>query len=232
MNAISAINLGRTNYKACWDLQRSLLEQRAAGEVGDLLLLTEHDHVYTIGKSGDDNHLLANAEELKSKGVSVYHNDRGGDITYHGPGQLVGYPILDLNNYYHDLHRYLRDIEEAVIRTLATYDVEGSRDHDYTGVWVGNEKICAIGVKTSRWVTMHGFAFNINTDLAFFGRIIPCGIFEKGVTSLAQTLGHRVEMDEVADGIVEEFGRVFGAKIHLTSAGQAGIHVMAESDAA
>ncbi len=213
LKAIDVINLGRTDYKECWDLQRKLFEQRAAGEVGDLLLLTEHDHVYTIGKGGDDNHLLANEEELRSKGVAVYHNDRGGDVTYHGHGQLVGYPILDLNNYYLDLHRYLRDIEEVIIRTLAGYEVKASRDSDYTGVWVGNDKICAIGVKTGRWITMHGFAFNINTDLSFFGRIIPCGIFEKGVTSLKQILGREVELSEVAARVVKEFGEVFGAEM-------------------
>lgn len=232
MNTVTVIDLGRTDYKACWDLQRNLLEQRAADEVGDLLLLTEHEHVYTIGKSGDDNHLLANEEELKSKGIAVYHNDRGGDITYHGPGQLVGYPILDLNNYYLDLHRYLRDLEEVVIRMLSTYGVQGSRDTDYTGVWVGKDKICAIGVKTSRWVTMHGFALNVNTDLSFFGRIIPCGIFEKGVTSVSQVLGHPVALDEVAERVVNEFGRVFVARMEVAGASQGSTHVTTKSEAA
>jgi lipoyl(octanoyl) transferase len=213
VRTIGIVNLGRTDYKQCWDLQQRLLERRASGEVGDLLLLTEHNHVYTIGKGGDDDHLLANEEELRSKGVAVYHNDRGGDITYHGPGQLVGYPILDLNNYYLDLHRYLRDIEQVIIRTLAGYGVQASRDADYTGVWVGIDKICAIGVKTSRWVTMHGFAFNINTDLSHFGRIIPCGIFDKGVTSLKQLLGREVEVREVGRQVAVEFGCVFGSEM-------------------
>ena len=207
------INLGRTGYEACWGLQQRLLEQRLTGDVGDLLLLTEHDHVYTIGKNGGDDHLLANKAELSSKAIPVYHNDRGGDITYHGPGQLVGYPILDLTGYYLDLHRYLRDLEEVVIRTLASYGVAGTRDPGYTGVWVGSEKICAIGVKTSRWVTMHGFAFNLNTDLSYFQQIIPCGIRGRGVTSLSRLLCRNIEMREVAERLVADFGLVFGREI-------------------
>lgn len=214
MRSVGVINLGRTDYKGCWDLQQRLFDQRSAGEVSDLLLLTEHDHVYTIGKGGDKNHLLANDEELESRGVAVYQNDRGGDITYHGPGQLVGYPILDLNNYYLDLHRYLRDLEEVIIRTLAGYGVSASRNADYTGVWVGNDKICAIGVKTSRWITMHGFAFNVNTDLSYFERIIPCGILEKGVTSLQQILGRKIDLSDVAAQVVEKFSLVFQAQAH------------------
>jgi lipoyl(octanoyl) transferase len=184
-----------------------------AGEIDDVLLLTEHDHVYTIGTTGDEAHLLARQEELTSKGIVVYHNDRGGDITYHGPGQLVGYPILDLKNHYLDLHRYLRDIEEVIIRTLAGHGVVARRDPEYTGVWVGNDKICAIGVKTRRWFTMHGFAFNVNTDLSHFGRIIPCGIFEKGVTSLKQVLGYDIELHGIADTVAREFGGVFGSDL-------------------
>jgi len=217
VRTIGIVNLGRTDYKQCWDLQQRLLERRVAGCVGDHLLLTEHNHVYTIGKSGDDDHLLANEEELRSKGVAVYHNDRGGDITYHGPGQLVGYPILDLNNYYLDLHRYLRDLEDVIIQTLACYEVKATRDADYTGVWVGSDKVCAIGVKTSRWVTMHGFALNINTDLSHFGRIIPCGIFEKGVTSLKQLVGREVDLNEVGERVAMEFGRVFGSEMRQCS---------------
>jgi len=214
MRAVGVIKLGRTDYKECWDLQQRLFDQRSVGEVGDRLLLTEHDHVYTIGKGGDKNHLLANKEELESRGVGVYHNDRGGDITYHGPGQLVGYPILDLNNYYLDLHRYLRDLEEVIIRTLAGYGVSASRNAEYTGVWVGNEKICAIGVKTSRWITMHGFAFNVNTDLSYFGRIIPCGIFEKGVTSLQQILGRKIDLSGITAQVVKQFSVVFQVHAH------------------
>jgi lipoyl(octanoyl) transferase len=209
MKTVNVITLGRTDYKKCWDLQKAVFELRAMNALPDTLLLTEHDHVYTIGKSGDKNHLLANEDELTHKGIPVYHNDRGGDVTYHGPGQIVGYPILDLASYYFDLHRYLRDVEEVIIRTLASFGVRGSRKEEYTGVWVGNEKICAIGVKSSRWITMHGFALNVNTDLSYFGRIIPCGIFEKGVTSLQQLCGRDVETQDVLAEIVKQFENVF-----------------------
>ena len=211
-NTIQILFLGRTEYRSCWTLQQRLLELRSAGRIPDTLLLTEHDHVYTIGKTGDDNHLLADAAELASRGVTVVHTDRGGDITYHGPGQVVAYPILDLRNYYCDLHRYLRDLEEVVIRTLAVVGVVGGRLDGYTGVWVGNEKICAIGVKSSRWVTMHGLALNVATDLSFFERIIPCGIFERGVTSMEALLADKVSPVDVAPLLVNQFGEVFHAR--------------------
>jgi lipoate-protein ligase B len=212
-HSVHVVSLGRTEYRSCWILQQRLFGLRSEGRISDTLLLTEHDHVYTIGRNGDDSHLLADTSELTSRGVEVVHTDRGGDITYHGPGQLVGYPILDLKNYYCDLHRYLRDLEEVVVRTLATYGVRGRRLDKYTGVWVGNEKICAIGVKSSRWVTMHGFALNVTTDLSFFERIIPCGIFEHGVTSMENVLGHEPSGEEVASRLVEDFGEVFGAEM-------------------
>jgi len=211
------IHLGRTEYKQCWQLQEKLLGLRADGLIGDVLLLTEHDPVYTIGKTGDGNHLLATDAELQKRGVTVHQTDRGGDITYHGPGQIVGYPILDLHGYYLDLHCYLRDIEEVIIRTLVRYGVKGTRMPEYTGDWMGNDKICAIGIKTSRWITMHGFAFNVATDLSFFDRIIPCGIFEKGVTSLQEVLGIAVNQNDVARTLVEEFGVVFGVDVRETS---------------
>ena len=212
MSAIAVVSLGRTDYKWCWDLQQQLFDLRAAGSIPDILLLTEHEPVYTIGRGGDPNHLLANGAELQAKGIDVYSIDRGGDVTWHGPGQLVGYPILDLNHYYLDLHRYLRDIEEVIIRTLGSFGVKGTRIPEYTGVWVGNDKICAIGIKSSRWITMHGFALNVTPDLSFFDRIIPCGIFEKGVTSL-QVLRVPVEMEEVTKVLMGEFGTVFGTDI-------------------
>ncbi|HTK81449.1 MAG TPA: lipoyl(octanoyl) transferase LipB [Bacteroidota bacterium] len=212
MKPLSVIDLGLTDYKSIWDLQHRLFDLRASGAISDTLLLNEHKHVYTLGKSSDDNHLLADAAELQKTGAEVFHIDRGGDVTYHGPGQLVGYPILDLNNYYLDLHRYLRDIEEVIIRTLADYGVEAGRDERYTGVWVRGEKIAAIGVKVSRWITMHGFAFNVNTDLSYFGRIIPCGIFHKGVTSLERLMGKKTGLSEVQEHIVKHFGSVFGAE--------------------
>jgi len=207
---ILVVDLGRTEYKQCWDLQRSVVERRREGSIGDTLLLTEHASVFTIGTSGNDGHLLASDAELEARGIPVYHNDRGGDITYHGPGQLVGYPILDLHNFTLDLHRYLRDCEEAVIRTIGRYGLRGGRIPEYTGVWVEGEKICAIGIKSSRWITMHGFALNVNTDLSLYQRIIPCGIFERGVTSMREQLGRDIDMREVSARLVEEFCGVFG----------------------
>jgi lipoate-protein ligase B len=211
MKEVRVIFLGRTKYDEAWELQRETVERRRTGGAPDTLLLTEHDHVYTIGKGGNDLHLLAGERELREKGIEVYHNDRGGDVTYHGPGQLVGYPILDLTGFTPDLHHYLRDLEEVIIRAIGAYGVRGERIEDYTGVWVGGEKICAIGIKSSRWITMHGFALNVTTDLSYFRRIIPCGIFERGVTSLAEILGREVPLDEVVGRVTEEFGRVFGA---------------------
>jgi lipoate-protein ligase B len=219
MNRARFALLGRTDYASCWDLQRRLVGLRCAGTIPDTLVLTEHNHVYTIGKSGDDRHLLAGENELRERGVAVYHNDRGGDITYHGPGQLVGYPIIDLRDHTPDLHRYLRDIEEVVINVLALFGIRGARVPEYTGVWVGGEKICAIGIKTVRWVTMHGFALNVSTDLSYFGRIIPCGIFERGVSSMESVLGANVPIDEVTGRVVAEFGRVFGLAMEKAPAG-------------
>lgn len=206
---IQAVDLGVTEYESCWNLQRRLFDLRLANAIPDTLLLTEHLPVYTIGRTGNPNHLLAETPELREKGIALFYNDRGGDITFHGPGQLVGYPILDLHDYYLDLHRYLRDIESAVIQTLARFGVRGSRIDGYTGVWVGDEKICAIGIKSSKWVTMHGFALNVSTDLSYFNRIIPCGIFEKGITSMQELLGRTVSIEEVIAELLREFAGVF-----------------------
>jgi lipoyl(octanoyl) transferase len=205
--------LSRTEYQAAWDLQRILFDLRVADKIPDVLLLTEHEHVYTLGKSSDDNHLLADEELLKTKGAKVFKIDRGGDITYHGPGQLVGYPIINLGNFYHDVHRYLRDLEELIIRVLAEYGVTGHREPDFTGVWVGDSKIAAIGVKVSHWVTMHGFALNVNTDLSYFDSIIPCGIFHKGVTSLQQVLEKEISLAELSQVVSRKFGEVFNIEI-------------------
>jgi lipoate-protein ligase B len=180
-----------------------------AHAIPDVLLLTEHDHVYTLGRSGDDRHLLATDEELLRTGVQVVRTDRGGDITYHGPGQLVGYPILDLTLHGSDLHVYLRMLEEAVIRTLGIFGIASARHPSYTGVWVRGEKICAIGVHTSRWVTTHGFALNVCTDLGKFDRIIPCGIFEKGTTSMEVCLKRPVAVRDVAPVLGGCIGDVF-----------------------
>jgi len=218
-NKITSVRLGLTDYESAWELQRRIFELRVAGRIPDVLLLNEHHHVYTIGKSGDPNHLLANSQELRAKDMTVLSVDRGGDITYHGPGQLVAYPILDLNGYGLDIHRYLRSLEEVIILTLAGYGIEARRDDKFTGVWVGSDKIAAIGVKVSHWVTMHGLAFNVNTDLSFFDRIIPCGIFDKGVTSLERLTGKKVPMDGMSALLTKNFGHVFDADIDEYCAG-------------
>jgi lipoyl(octanoyl) transferase len=207
-------HLGHTRYADAWKLQQELWTLRHAEAIQDVLLLTEHEHVYTLGRSTDGNHLLASEEELKISGTDVFRIDRGGDITYHGPGQIVGYPIMNLNNYFLDIHRYLRSLEEVVIRTLSGFGITAGRENDMTGVWVNEEKIAAIGVKVSRWVTMHGFALNVNTDLSKFDRIIPCGIFHKGVTSMQRTLGQKVPVESVQKAIVESFADVFGCEPH------------------
>jgi len=207
------IDIGTTEYSYAWELQKVLHHERAMGNIPDAVIFTEHYNTYTIGKSGGDDHLLATEEELIRGNISIFKTDRGGDITYHGPGQIVCYPIMDLIRHYQDVHRYLRDLEEVVIKTLDHYGIEGHREPEYTGVWVGSEKICAIGVKVSRWVTMHGFAFNVNTDLSYFGRIIPCGIFHKGVTSLAELAGRTCDLVEVKTVVAEKFAEVFQIEI-------------------
>ncbi len=190
-------------------LQKKMWAFRQSGAIGDILLFTEHEPVYTLGKSSDDNHLLASQAELKAGGIDVFHIDRGGDITYHGPGQIVGYPILDLKKYSPDIHWYLRNLEEVIIRTLSKFGIAARREDELTGVWVNSEKIAAIGIKVSRWVTMHGFALNVNTDLTKFDRIIPCGIFHKGVTSMNRVLGQDVSVSAVQDSLIESFAEVF-----------------------
>jgi len=202
---LRVVDLGPTAYRAAWDLQKEVFASREAGRCPDTLLLTSHDHVYTLGKNTDDNHLLASADELGRAGADVVRVDRGGDVTYHGPGQLVGYPILDLRAHDPDIHRYLRDLEEVLIDTLADFGLRGSREEGYTGVWVSGAKIAAIGVKVSRWITMHGFALNVNTELTYFDRIIPCGIGHLGVTSMEKILGKRVPMRDVIASVSKHF---------------------------
>ncbi|HEY6952293.1 MAG TPA: lipoyl(octanoyl) transferase LipB, partial [Bacteroidota bacterium] len=170
-----------------------------------------------IGKGGNNDHLLASGNELRQNGVDFFEIDRGGDVTYHGPGQIVGYPILDLNGYVPDLHRYLRSLEETIIVALRNFGIEGTREEGYTGVWVKGEKIAAIGVRVSRWITMHGFALNVNTDLSRFGRIIPCGIFHKGVTSVQSILGRTVVLEEVHNELSKAFGSVFECSLRTVS---------------
>jgi lipoyl(octanoyl) transferase len=224
-------DLGVMGYQEAWDLQEQLLRDnialkaaaRAAGDTDPAsvatinhLLFVEHPHVYTLGKSGDISNVLISEEDRNAQGISFFHTNRGGDITYHGPGQIVGYPIIDLEKYYTDIGRYLRNLEEVIIRVMAHYGLKGERSKGETGVWldpdvVGSErKICAMGVRCSRWVTMHGFAFNVNTDLSYFGHIIPCGIKNKQVTSLEKELGYSLPLEEVKGVVREEFVRMFG----------------------
>lgn len=222
------INLGLIDYQKGWDYQERLfldtvnlkiqnrsLDNNQQIETPNYLIFCSHPHVYTLGKSGDENHLLLNESGLSDKNASFYKINRGGDITYHGPGQIVGYPILDLDNFFTDIHKYLRYLEEAVILTLADYNIPGGRIDGLTGVWVDFDdpskarKICALGVKTSRWVTMHGFAFNVNTDLSYFGNIIPCGIDDKAVTSLENELGEKLEMAEVEEKLLGHLAQLF-----------------------
>jgi lipoyl(octanoyl) transferase len=193
-------------------LQQHLVEERRRGDIPDTLLLLQHPHVITLGVKvhHDRSHIVASGEELRVRGVEVHESGRGGDVTYHGPGQLVGYPIFDLNPDRRDLHRYVRDVEESLIRALSTLGVAAGRKTGLTGVWVGEEKIAAIGVRISRWITSHGFALNVATDLDYFGLIVPCGITDKGVTSLARLRGGPVEMADVEKAVVGGFCDVFG----------------------
>jgi len=220
-------DLGLIDYKVCWDYQEKLfdeivqqkLEQRDSTsnlkpQTSNYLLFCEHPHVYTLGRNGDEKNLLIQDGELKKFDAAFYKNNRGGDITYHGPGQIVGYPILNLDLFFTDIHKYLRYLEEAVIRTLKEYNINAGRIKGLTGVWVDAEgksprKICSFGVRCSRWVTMHGFAFNVNTDLKYFNNIIPCGISDKEVTSIQKELGHTVNIEEVKMILKENIAELF-----------------------
>ncbi|QJP33042.1 lipoyl(octanoyl) transferase LipB [Nonlabens sp. Ci31] len=222
-------DLGRKDYKETWDYQEELFKnvlntkiknrrEDAGLETSNHLLFVEHDHVYTLGKSGDLENLLANKALLEKIGATFYKINRGGDITYHGPGQITGYPILDLDNFFTDIHKYLRFLEEIFIKILADYGLKGERSDGETGVWldVGTpfaRKICALGVRASRWVTMHGFAFNVNTNLGYFDHIIPCGIDDKAVTSLATELKREVDLEEVKSKIKIYFTELFEAEL-------------------
>ena len=220
MRPIEVRRLGRIPYADALVLQRSLVEDRRAGRIDDLLLLVEHPHVLTLGVRGDGgrSHILATSDALGSRGVEVHESGRGGDITYHGPGQIVGYPIMDLQPDRCDVHRYVRDIEEALIRVAADYGVEAGRIEGLTGVWVGRDKLAAIGVRIARWMMSHGFAFTVTTDLEYFNLIVPCGLGDHGVTSLARLLGRSVDRLEVEDRIVAHFGDVFARTPSLTPA--------------
>ena len=207
---IEVRQLGLIPYADALALQRSLVEDRRAGRVGDLLLFAEHPHVLTLGVRGDGgrSHILATAEALARRGIEVHETGRGGDITYHGPGQIVGYPIVDLKPDRCDVHRYVRDLEEVIIRTARDYGIETGRIQGLTGVWAGDAKLAAIGVRISRWITSHGFALNLTTDLNDFDLIVPCGIADRAVTSLAQ-LGCRAGREEVENHLISHFLDVF-----------------------
>jgi lipoyl(octanoyl) transferase len=217
MRTIQVRRLRRIGYAEGLELQKQLVEQRKAGNIPDQLLLLEHPPVITLGVKTRNNqtNIVATPEALAREGVSVFETGRGGDVTYHGPGQLVGYPIIDLKPDRCDVHRYVRDIEEVMIRAAAAFGVEAARLPGLTGAWVGNDKLAAIGVRISKWVTSHGFAFNVNTDLNHFDFIVPCGITDKGVTSLQRLMGRPVEMVEVEDAIERAFIEVFSRQ-HLT----------------
>ncbi|MDO4881344.1 MAG: lipoyl(octanoyl) transferase LipB [Capnocytophaga sp.] len=226
---IYVTDLGTKDYKETWDYQEDIFnsiiktkninrEKEHKELTPNYLLFVEHPNVYTLGKSGKYSHLLIPEEELAKKNATFYKIDRGGDITYHGPGQIVGYPILDLDNFFTDIHKYLRFLEEVIIRTLADYTIKGERSPGETGVWIDvgtpfARKICAMGVRASRWVTMHGFAFNINADLSYFDYIIPCGIADKAVTSLNQELGKNIPLEEVKTKIKYHFAEIFEAEL-------------------
>jgi lipoyl(octanoyl) transferase len=217
--------LGLMPYQEALALQRSLVEQRQRGEVGDVLLLVEHPHVLTLGVRGDGGrgHILATPAELDSSGVGVYETGRGGDVTYHGPGQIVGYPIVDLKPDRCDVHRYVRDLEEVLIRTAGDYGIRATRISGLTGVWVGENKLAAIGVRIARWVTSHGFALNANTDLRFFDLIVPCGIVGRGVTSLARLVERPVERSEAETRVVRHLCDVFECEATLAEPGSVAI---------
>ena len=202
-------DLGFIDYREAWDLQYEIHAKRVSGEIEDFLFLLEHPNTYTLGKTAHKENLTGSEKYLKENNISVYDIDRGGDITYHGPGQIVGYPIIDLNNWYKDTHKYLRALEEVIIKTCSEYGLDCGRNEKYTGVWIGDRKISAIGIKVSRWVTMHGFAFNANTDLNLFSGIIPCGIQDKTVTSLKQELGYEIDVLEVKAKLLNNFIKVF-----------------------
>jgi lipoyl(octanoyl) transferase len=206
---LSVYDLGLIDYKQAWDLQLNIHQKRRFGEIEDVLLICEHPNTYTLGKIAERENLLFSEKQLKEKNIRVYDIDRGGDITYHGPGQIVGYPIINLENWKKDTHLYLRSLEEVLIRTCAEYGLSPERNDKYTGVWIENRKICAIGIKVSRWVTMHGFAFNVNTDLSLFNGIIPCGIQEKSVTSLSSELERTIRIEEVKNKVINIFKDVF-----------------------
>ena len=194
-------DLGKLLYKKTWNYQKELLKKRSKNEINDTLILVEHEPVFTLGKNADENHILQNYPD----NIKTYQIERGGDVTYHGPGQLVAYPILDLRNYKKSISWYMRSLEQVIIDTLFDYNITANRKNGLTGVWYNNEKIAALGVRVSRWITMHGFSLNVNPDLNHYKNIIPCGIFEHGVTSMSNILNKHVEYEHVKKTIIKKF---------------------------
>ncbi|MFT4152369.1 lipoyl(octanoyl) transferase LipB [Parafilimonas sp.] len=229
MREIILQDLGHRSYKLTWDYQEALLQQKIKAKQEslsqpDYLLFVEHNPVYTLGKNGKEKNLLITEKMLEAKGIEYFHINRGGDITFHGPEQLVGYPILDLDNYKTDLGWYLRSLEEVIILTIGEYGLKGERSAGETGVWLdaaikGKErKICAMGIRCSRWITMHGFALNVNVDLKYFNFITPCGIQDKQVTSIQKELGYAIDMNEIKEKLVKNFEQVFDAHVLMPAA--------------
>jgi len=218
MKPLEVRRLGLVAYADALALQRALVEDRQRDRIPDVLLLVQHPHVLTLGvrSDGGRGHILVSADHLAARGVEIHESGRGGDVTYHGPGQVVGYPIVDLRPDRCDVHRYVRDLEEVLIRTAADFGVVAERVEGLTGAWVGREKLAAIGVRISRWVTSHGFAFNVSTDLAYFDLIVPCGIADRGVTSLERLLGRQLDSYQVEGRLVSNFCEVF-ARIEVDS---------------
>jgi lipoyl(octanoyl) transferase len=221
MRELAVRRLGTVTYADGLALQQTLVEDRRANRIPDTLVLLEHPHVLTLGVKRDAAraHVVASPDVLQARGVDVYEAGRGGDITYHGPGQLVAYPILDLRPDRQDVHRYVRDLEEVMIRLSAGYGLAAGRIAGLSGTWIGDRKIGAVGIRISRWITSHGIAFNVTTDLSYFDLIVPCGIADKSVTSLARELGREVEMSEVEDRFAERFAQVFEREVAV-AAGQ------------
>ena len=209
---INVLDLGYRPYGEVWDLQKKMQKDRIKSNIDDTLIFVEHESVYTLGKNANKDHLL----QSRDNSINIFEVERGGDITYHGPGQLVVYPIIDLNNYKKSVNWYMRAIEQVTIDSLFKYKIKAERNNNLTGVWVNDEKIAAQGVKISRWVTMHGFSINVNTNLDFYDNIIPCGIFDKGVTSISEILGREINMDELKKIVLEKFNANFKKSYSLT----------------
>ncbi len=222
-------DIGKSSFSDAWEYQedifKKIIDQKIKNrsnenkkETNNFLIITEHNPVYTIGKSGNISNLLLNDYEMKAQGIEFYKINRGGDITYHGPGQIMGYPIIDLDNFFTDINLYLRKLEEVIIKTLKSYDLEGFTIKGETGVWVKDDKglskkVCAFGIRASRWVTMHGFSFNVNPELNYFKNIIPCGITDKGVTSVSELKNRSIEMNEIKQILYKNFAESFSAKL-------------------